>query len=108
MARILIIEFLLGGILGAIVFRLAWEFTKSKRIAWVVVALVIVVVLVLGAGKLEYIEGWSSPPHLDLHVIAVAFGLDRAFGWLLGSGLASFIVSKREKTLPHDEDRYLD
>ena len=108
MVRVLIIEFLLGGVLGAIVFRLVWEWTKSKRIAWTVVVLFIVIVLVLGAGKLEYVSDLAKPPTLDPRLIAVVFGLDRALGWLLGSGLASLVVSKREKNLPHDQDRYLD
>ena len=61
MIRILIIEFLLGGVLGAVIFRVTWGFTHNKRTAWALVAILLFLVLVFGTTRLEYPGYWSGP-----------------------------------------------
>ena len=90
MARILIIEFLLGAVLGAVVFRLAWGFTRSRRVAWVVVGLIAMAVALLGTRTLEFPQYWGHSKHWNARLVTLAFGLDRALAWLAGGAFASF------------------
>ncbi|HVC30782.1 MAG TPA: hypothetical protein VND24_06315 [Steroidobacteraceae bacterium] len=108
MIRILIIEFMLSGVIGAVVFRLAWAFTKQTKPAWgAIIVVAIVVVLVPGS-----VDGWmlheagpslAREPHASL-----VLALLRGVALIAGAWLTSAIVAKRKRMGLEDEPRYKD
>lgn len=92
MIRAALIEALLGAVIGAIGFRLAWGMSDSRRIAgWVAAILALAAALAPAA--------WPSPGGSSLAdaIDQAAFALLRAAGVLAGAWLAARIVRWRER-----------
>lgn len=99
MLRILIIEFILAGIIGAVFFRLTWAVTKKFKVTWGVVLIAAILLLLLASGSIEInliheFGGVFSEKQLPSPLL---IELNRFLGWIVGAGLVSIIVAKRRK-----------
>ncbi len=110
MLRVLIIEFLLTGVIGAVFFRLAWAATKNHWVSWVVVLVPAIffsflIQADLDADLIHELMGASSEIHLPSPVLV---DLNRFLGWVIGAGLAAVIVAKRKKKGLEDDNPFKD
>lgn len=108
MLRILIIELVLAGMIGAVCFRLAWALTKNRGVAWgiVLVEAILLSLFISGSvdvGLIHEFGGAFSATHLASPVLA---GLNRVLGWIVGAGLAALIVAKRKRIGLEDDIRF--
>ena len=110
MLRVLIIEFLLTGVIGAVFFRLAWAAKKNHWVSWVVVLVPAIffsflIQAGLDADLIHELIGASSAIHLPSPALV---DLNRFLGWVIGAGLAAFIVAKRKKKGLEDDNPFKD
>ncbi|MDE3023410.1 MAG: hypothetical protein KGI54_16440 [Pseudomonadota bacterium] len=110
MLRILIIEFILAGTIGAVCFRLAWAVTKSRWVAWGIVLILAILLSLLTPGSIDVeltheVGVMSSATHLPSPVLV---NLNRFLGWIVGAGLAAVVVTKRKKLGLEDDIRFKD
>jgi len=71
MIRILLIEVLLFGLLGAIVFRLLFAFIRRMAIAWAISVLLIVVITIYIGARIDpqWLHESGGSPRSDLPAI---------------------------------------
>lgn len=109
MFKILLIEGILSLLIGAVVFRLAWAFGKSKRASWGVTILLAVIVLVFSPGHIdsgligEYGGGRALPLLTPFCLRSL-----RTLCLLAGAWLASRVVAKRQKMGLENDQKYED
>ena len=110
MIRILSIEILLAVVFGAILYRVAWTFTKSTLACWATVLALAAAILLFVPGHIDQTLitefGCKLPPRYELTPLMV--NLLRCLGLLAGAGLAALAVSKRKKLGLEDEPPYDD
>jgi len=110
MIRILSIEILLAMVFGAILYRIAWTFTRSTLLSWAVVLLLAAAILLFVPGHIDQTLitefGCKLPPKYELTPLVV--NLLRCLGLMVGAGLASLAISKRKKLGLEDEPPYDD
>ena len=110
MLRILIIEILLTGIIGAVLFRLAWALTKKKTVAWTSILIVAAAIMLFVPGHIDemlIIEyGGKLPVEHDLAPVSV--NLLRCLGLLAGAALAALAIAKRKKIGLEDQPPFDD
>ena len=96
MIRILLVEALLFGLLGAIALRLSFAFIRRMAIAWAISVLLIVVITVSLGVRIDplLLHDFGASPRSVLP--AIALRVVRAAAWLLGSLLAWLVVRKRK------------
>ncbi len=110
MLRILIIEFVLAGTIGAVCFRLAWAVTKNLWLAWgiVLILAILLSLFILGSVDVGLIHEFGGAfPAMNLPS-PVLVGLNRCLGWIAGAGLAAMIVAKRKRIGLEDDIRFKD
>lgn len=99
MLRILIIEILLTGIIGAVLFRLAWALTKKKTVSWASVLVLAAVIMLFVPGHIDetlIVEyGGRLPAEHDFAPVIV--NLLRSLGLLAGAWLASLAIARRKQ-----------
>lgn len=97
MIRILLIEVLLFGLLGAIVFRLLFAFIRRMAIAWAISVLLIVVITIFIGTRVDpqLLHEWGGSLR-SAALPAIVLRAVRAAAWLLGSLLAWLAVRKRK------------
>ena len=97
MIRILLVEILLFGLLGAIAFRLSFAFIRRMAVAWAISVLLIVVITIFLSAAVDpqLLREWSGSPH-GTSLPAIVLRAVRAAAWLLGSLLAWLAVRKRK------------
>ena len=110
MIRALIIEFLLSGVIGAIVFRLSWAASKRNLMSWGVVLVVVAMTVIFIPGS---IDGWHVQKYgagfLTMpvpHPLVVQ--LLRSLGLIGGAWLASIVVARRKKRGFEEDRRFRD
>ena len=96
MIRILLVETLLFGLLGAIAFRLLFAFIRRMAIAWAISVLLIVVITIFLSASVDpqLLHEWGASPRSVFP--AIVLRAVRAAAWLLGSLLAWLAVRKRK------------
>jgi hypothetical protein len=96
MIRILLVETLLFGLLGAIAFRLSFAFIRRMAIAWAVSVLLIVMITISIGARIDpaLLHEFGASPRSVLP--AIVLRAVRAAAWLLGSLLAWLAVRKRK------------
>lgn len=98
MVRILITEFILLALIGAIAFRLAWAFSKREKVVWgTIVVIGFLVLLVPARLDRSLIQEYGGAPPIPTHLSSVMDLFDHLLGLLSGALAASFIVAKRVK-----------
>ena len=97
MIRMLLVETLLFGLLGAIAFRLLFAFIRHMAIAWAISVLLIVVITIFLRADVDpqLLHEWSGSSH-GASLPAIVLRAVRAAAWLLGSLLAWLAVRKRK------------
>ncbi|RTZ72761.1 MAG: hypothetical protein DSZ00_03845 [Gammaproteobacteria bacterium] len=110
MIRILSIEILLAVVFGAILYRVAWTFTRNTLVCWSVVLLLAAAILLFVPGHIDQALinefGCKLPPRYELTPLVV--NLLRCLGLVVGAGLASLAVTKRRKLGLEDKPPYDD
>lgn len=96
MIRILLIEALLFGLVGAIAFRLLFAFIRRMAVVWAISLLLIVVITIFIGARVDpqLLHEWGGSPRSDLP--AIVLRAVRAAVWLLGSLLAWLAARKRK------------
>ncbi|HHH38197.1 MAG TPA: hypothetical protein ENK50_01300 [Sedimenticola sp.] len=110
MIKLLIIETGLFVVIGAVVFRLAWAFTKKWRVAWGSILVLAAILFIFVPGTLDeslIIEfGGKHPPKFDFNPLEI--NLFRCLGLVLGAWLASRILAARKRLGLEDEPPFDD
>jgi len=99
MLKILIIEILLSGVLGAILFRLIWALTRSKTGSWagVLIAAVIIIVFVPGHVDESLVVEYGGKLPISRELSPFMVNLLHCLGLVVGAWLASMAVAARKK-----------
>lgn len=99
MIRIMIIECILSGTFGAISFRLAWAFSKNRKVSWGVAIILGVAVLIFVPGGIDagLISEYGGKPSSTMILPPIAISIFRSLCLLVGAWLASLVVRYREK-----------
>ena len=110
MLRILIMEFVLAGTIGAVCFRLAWAVTKNGRVAWGIVLILAILLSLfipggIDVGLIHEFGGVFSATHLPSPLL---IDLNRFLGWIVGASVAAMIVAKRKRIGFEDDIRFKD
>ncbi len=110
MLKILIIEILLSGVLGAILFRLLWALTRSKAGSWagVLIASVIIIIFVPGHVDESLIAEYGGRLPVSRELAPFMVNLLHCLGLAFGAWLASLAVAARKKIGLEDEPSYKD
>ena len=97
MVRILVVQCMLAGLVGAITFRLAWAFGHSRKLAWTVAIILAAVLLLVLPGTIDewMIREYGGRPSHALAQSPFAVNLLGALSLLLGAWLASLVVRRR-------------
>jgi hypothetical protein len=110
MVRILVIQCILAGLLGAIAYRLAWAFGHSRKLAWTVAIILATVVLFVLPGTIDdwIIREYGGRPSQALDLGPFVVNLLGALCLLLGAWLASLVVRRRIRLGLEEEPPYKD
>jgi len=110
MLKILSIEILLSGVLGAILFRLVWALTRSKAAAWsgVLIASAILMIFVPGHVDERLIAEYGGKLPVSYELSPFMVNLLRCLGLIIGTWLASLAVAARKKIGLEDKPSYKD
>ncbi|WP_051848845.1 hypothetical protein [Thiomonas sp. FB-Cd] len=94
--RILLIETLLFGLLGAVVFRLLFAFIRRLGIVWLLSLVAALGVSFTVSGSLDprLLREWGSA---SASVSPLLIRALRALAWLAGAVLAQFAVARRAR-----------
>lgn len=97
MMRILIIEFIFSGIIGAVFYRLAWAFTSKHSVSWIVVLIIMAVLYFFVPGNIDdfLIQEYGGGSMASLHPLFIK--MLRSAGLIVGTCLAAIIIVRREK-----------
>ena len=95
--RILIIEFILIGIIGAVFYRLAWAFTSKHSVSWAVVLIIMAAMYFFVPGNIDdfLIQEYGGISMASLHPFLIM--MLRSAELIVGACLAAIIVIRREK-----------
>lgn len=107
MFRILIMECMLSGVFGAIAFRLAWAFSKNRKISWGVVGMFAIIILIFVSEKID-VRAYGEKPSDALSQIPFAINLLRDLCLVGGAWLASHVIKRREKLGLEKHPRFKD
>lgn len=98
MIRILIIELIMSGVIGAVFYRLAWAFTSKHKVSWSIILIIMTALLFFVPGSIdeffmqEY-GGISSTENFQ----SILVKMIRSIGLIVGAGLATIVVVWRNK-----------
>lgn len=96
MIRILHVETLLFGLLGAIAFRLLFAFIRRMAIAWAISVLLIVVITICVGARIDPALLHEFGASARSVLLAIVLRAVRAAAWLLGALLAWLALRKRK------------
>jgi len=110
MLKILIIEVLLSGVLGAILFRLIWALTRSKVGSWtgILIAAIVIMIFVPGHVDESLITEYGGKLPVSRELSPFMVNLLHCLGLVAGAWLASLAVAARKKIGLEDEPTYKD
>lgn len=108
MFRILIIEILLIGIIGAVLYRLAWAFTKKQIVSWLSVFAAAAAIMFFLPGHIDesLVAEYGGKLPLEHTPAPVIVNLLRCLGLIIGALLASWVVAARKKIGLEDKPPY--
>lgn len=110
MVRILVIQCMLAGLLGAIAYRLAWAFGQSRKLAWAVAIILAAVVLFVLPGTIDdwIIREYGGRPSHALALSPFVVNSLGALCLLIGAWLASLMVRWRIRLGLEEDPPYKD